>query len=79
MARHDFVAATDRGSNKNRGCGVYTLRTNWPIDRDFGGSEAPTGPIDRDFGALWGLLGSSGALTGPMDRDFGGFLEALEH
>ena len=42
------------------------------MDRDFGGSEAPTGPIDRDLGALLRVLGNSEAQKGPMDRDFGG-------
>ena len=42
------------------------------MNRDLGGSGAPTGPMNRDFEALWALLRSSEALTGPMDPDFGG-------
>ena len=41
------------------------------MNRDLGGSGAPTGPMNRDFEALWALLRSSEALTGPMDGDFG--------
>ena len=41
------------------------------MDRDFGGSEAPTWPTNLDVGSFGESLGRFEMLTAPMHRDFG--------
>ena len=62
------------------------------MDRDFGGSAAPTWPTNLDVGSFGESLGSFETLTAPMhcdfgssealtmqiDRDLGSFAELLE-